>query len=96
MITTEQTRFTELRAKTDRDLTRLIDRRLHFAISCLPSGGHWRAEAEKVYTEAGVVIPLIYRLPASKRNQLEHLRDRLRILLEEDVTPTATRAYAAC
>jgi hypothetical protein len=96
MTTTEQARFTELRTKTDRDLAVLIDRRLRFAVSCLLLGGRGRAEAEKVYTEASVVIPLIYRLPVLKRSQLEALRNQLRMLLKRDVTSTETRAYAAC
>ena len=96
MTTMEQTRFAELRAKTDRDLARLIDRRLHFAVRCLLSGGSCRNAAEEVSTEAGALIPLIYGLPAKSRKRLESRLGQLRELLAQTAEEGRTRAFAAC
>jgi hypothetical protein len=92
----EHTRLAELRAKTDEELTVLMDRRLRRALSNLLSGDCQRSAARRVYAEARAVIPVIYRLSPARRKQLEALLARLCILLATDQTTETPRVCAAC
>jgi hypothetical protein len=100
MAGTERMKFAELRAKTDRDLAALISRRVYAMVACLLSetctSENIRAQAEKVYAEAVALMPRIYDLPAVKRKQLETRLATLRALLDEEVTGSEMRAFAAC
>jgi hypothetical protein len=95
-LTTEQTTLEELRAKTDRQLALLIERRLRFAIACLLSRGGSRTEAEKVYTQAATIIPLIRQIPVKQREHLESLFRQAGKLLTENASYQEKRVYAAC
>jgi hypothetical protein len=95
-ISMEQTRFAELRAKTDRELAVLLHRRLHSAVTGQVLGAGSRADADAAYAEAGAIIPLIYHLPAKKRDHLEGLRARLRALLADDLISREAAVGASC
>jgi hypothetical protein len=98
MVGTEQIKFAELRARTDRELAALISRRVYAMVACLLSeskvNGNIRAEAERVYAEAASLIPRIYDLPAAK--QLETRLAKLRALLDGEGMRPELRAFAAC
>jgi hypothetical protein len=100
MVGTEQIKFAELRARTDRELAALISRRVYAMVACLLSeskvNGNIRAAAERVYAEAASLIPRIYDLPADKRKQLETRLAKLRALLDEEGMRPELRAFAAC
>lgn len=100
MVGTEQIKFAELRARTDRELAALISRRVYAMVACLLSegkvNGNIRAEAERVYAEAASLIPRIYDLPAATRNQMETRLAKLRALLDEEGMRPELRAFAAC
>jgi hypothetical protein len=95
-LTTERTTLQELRAKTDRQLAVLIERRLHFAVACLLSRGDCAAEAEEIYAEAGTIIPLIQQIPVKQREHLESLFRQVGQLLTETATYQEKRIYSAC
>lgn len=95
-MTTDLTTLEEVRAKTDRQLAVLIERRLHFAVACLLSRGDCRAKAEKVYAEASTIIPLIQRVPAKQQENLESLFRQVGKLLIESASYAEKRVCAAC
>jgi hypothetical protein len=92
----EQTRLAELRAKTDLQLTVLLDRRLRYAVSSLLSSDGQRSAAESVYAEARAILPLIYQLSHTRRKRMEALLVQLRVLLGSNRTPEIAKVYAAC
>jgi hypothetical protein len=100
MVGTEQIRFTELRARTDRELAALISRRVYTVVAALLSESqvneNIRSEAERVYAESVSLIPRIYDLPAAKRKQLDARLAKLRTLLDEEGMRPELRAFAAC
>ena len=100
MVGTEQIKFAELRARTDRELAALISRRVYTMVAALLSesqvNGNIRSEAERVYAESVSLIPRIYDLPAAKRKQLDARLTKLRALLDEEGMRPELRAFAAC
>jgi hypothetical protein len=100
MAGTEEIKFAELRARTDRELVALISRRVYAMVARLLSEnqvcGDIRAEAEQVYAESASLIPRIYDLPAAKRKQLDARLAKLRALLDEEGMRPELRVFAAC
>ena len=87
----EVSKLVELRAKTDRDLVRILASTLElgirFASPCLGSDGPLRARAERIYANAEALVPTIE--DAAQRRQLQNKLAQLRELLY-----TETRAQA--
>ena len=100
MVGTEQIKFAELRARTDRELAALISRRVYTMVAALLSESqvneNIRSEAERVYAESVSLIPRIYDLPAAKRKQLDARLTKLRALLDQEGMHPELRAFAAC
>lgn len=94
-MTTDLTTLEEVRAKTDRQLALLIERRLRFAVACLVSRGDCSAEAEKVYAQAGTIIPLIRQVPVKQQENLESLFGQVGKLLTETASYEEKRVCAA-
>jgi hypothetical protein len=94
---TEKKKLAALRAKTDRELAVLIERRLDLAISGLQPeiDSPHRGEVEKAYAEAGVWISLAFGLPAGRREEFERRLARIRTFVEQETVGEA-RACAAC
>ena len=99
----ELPKFDELRAKTDRELTQLINSELDpgacEARQALSAGtwafaeGHY-VRAQQLYTKALHLIPLIDEIPADElgpKERLGHLREMLDGLSALSSTPTPTR-----
>lgn len=82
---TEIAKFAELRAKTDRQLVRLVhiqlDRGLHLAYDRAK-----RPEAEQVYSEARSLLSKVYNLTKWERLCLEAGLDKLRKTLDGRAT----------
>ena len=100
MVGTEQIKFAELRARTDRELAALISRRVYTVVAALLSESqvneNIRSEAERVYAESASLLARIYDLPAAKRKQLDARLAKLRALLDEEGMRPELRAFAAC
>jgi hypothetical protein len=90
-------KLAELRAKTDRQLVILLRSRLDDGLrSARASAAEARAEAERAYSEAIVLLPTVRHATEAERRPLESKLTRLRELLHTHPVHAARRMQAAC
>ena len=92
-----KSKLAELRAKTDRQLVVLLRSRLDDGLrSAWVSAAETRAEAERAYSEALVLLPTVRHATEAERRPLEFKLTRLQELLHTHPLHGARRMQAAC
>ena len=92
----ELAKFAILRAKTDRELVAVIAHQLDRGLRLARMDSAPRAEAERAYAEAVLLLPRVYALPEAERRWLENKISDLRQRLDERLrAPSRTRAAAS-
>lgn len=92
----ETSKLAYLRAKTDRQLTALITRRLDDALALARGrrylGDEFCRPAEAAYRDASRLLPLIFYASKAERTRLESAMAELRRLLDGASRPIQARA----
>jgi hypothetical protein len=91
----ESLKLAELRCKTDRQLTALINARLDAGLD-LVRMGTLQIEAEKTYAEARFLYPWINDLTRADRRRIELKLVQLRELLDNLSSDAGLRLQSAC
>ncbi len=94
MKMSELTKLAILRAKTDRDLVAVITSQLERGLRLAEIGYGPRAEAERAYTEAVLLLPRVYSLSEAERRRLETKVAELRQALDAQPPSPRVRATA--
>jgi hypothetical protein len=93
-------KLAELRARTDRDLVRILDvdleRALALASVAATSHSIFRSQAEAMYTRAKRLLPQLYEVTARERAELESKLKELSMALELVPGTMGLEDEAAC
>jgi uncharacterized protein len=90
-------KLAELRAKTDRQLVILIRTRLDDGLrSARACAEETCEEAQRAYSEALALLPIVYYMTEAERRPLEWKLARLRDLLPARPVHAVARVQAAC